>query len=181
MCDNISSGETAPPVSPLGYGALAQLARAPALQAGGQEFESLMLHHSGIVLKFRRFGDFLLIVIMFIVRDMIYAMRDSENFAIVIFLCAVPYLIFSIIGILIICLDRFISSRKTHTSKKGSQINKSRSTTDFPTSSANKETDMPSERSSKLSSNNVELDKEIRHVMEIIGVAEPADSMSIID
>ena len=26
-------------------GALAQLARAPALQAGRQEFESLMLHH----------------------------------------------------------------------------------------------------------------------------------------
>ena len=27
-------------------GALAQLARAPALQAGGQEFESLMLHQT---------------------------------------------------------------------------------------------------------------------------------------
>lgn len=26
------------------YGVLAQLARAPALQAGGQEFESLILH-----------------------------------------------------------------------------------------------------------------------------------------
>ena len=28
-------------------GALAQLARAPALQAGGPGFESLMLHHEG--------------------------------------------------------------------------------------------------------------------------------------
>ena len=27
------------------YGAVAQLARAPALQAGGQEFDSLYLHH----------------------------------------------------------------------------------------------------------------------------------------
>ena len=29
------------------YGGLAQLARAPALQAGGQRFESVILHHSG--------------------------------------------------------------------------------------------------------------------------------------
>ena len=29
------------------YGALAQLARAPALQAGGPGFESLTLHHTG--------------------------------------------------------------------------------------------------------------------------------------
>ena len=29
----------------MAYGALAQLARAPALQAGGPGFESLMLHH----------------------------------------------------------------------------------------------------------------------------------------
>ena len=28
----------------LGYGGLAQLARAPALQAGGQRFESVILH-----------------------------------------------------------------------------------------------------------------------------------------
>ena len=28
-------------------GGLAQLARAPALQAGGQRFESVILHHSG--------------------------------------------------------------------------------------------------------------------------------------
>ena len=28
------------------YGGLAQLARAPALQAGGQRFESVILHHS---------------------------------------------------------------------------------------------------------------------------------------
>lgn len=118
---------------------------------------------------------------MFIVRDMMYVMRDSENFAIVIFLCVVPYLIFSIIGILIICLDRFISSRKTYTSKKNSQINISRSKTDSSTSSANKKADMFGERNSKLSSNNIELDKEIRHVMKIIGVAEPVDSMSIID
>ena len=43
-------GISAPPRIPycyyggLQFGALAQLARAPALQAGGQEFESLMLH-----------------------------------------------------------------------------------------------------------------------------------------
>ena len=180
-CDSISSGETAPPVSPLGYGALAQLARAPALQAGGQEFESLMLHHSGIVLKFRRFGDFLLIVMIFILRGMMYVMRDSENLAIALFFCIVPYLIFSLIGVLIFWLDHFISSRKANTNKKNSQINKYRSTTDYPTSRANKETDMSGGRNSKLSSNNVELDKEIKHVMKIIGVAEPADSMSIID
>ena len=29
------------------YGGLAQLARAPALQAGGQRFESVILHYSG--------------------------------------------------------------------------------------------------------------------------------------
>ena len=28
------------------YGGLAQLARAPALQAGGQRFESVILHHA---------------------------------------------------------------------------------------------------------------------------------------
>ena len=42
----------------LEFGALAQLARAPALQAGGQEFESLMLHQDCLI---RRFGRFLLI------------------------------------------------------------------------------------------------------------------------
>ena len=31
--------------SALSYGGLAQLARAPALQAGGQRFESVILHH----------------------------------------------------------------------------------------------------------------------------------------
>ena len=31
----------------LRFGGLAQLARAPALQAGGQRFESVILHHSG--------------------------------------------------------------------------------------------------------------------------------------
>ena len=30
----------------LNYGGLAQLARAPALQAGGQRFESVILHHA---------------------------------------------------------------------------------------------------------------------------------------
>ena len=30
------------------YGAVAQLARAPALQAGGQEFDSPQLHHTNI-------------------------------------------------------------------------------------------------------------------------------------
>ena len=42
------SGEAdRPPDLPLfSDGALAQLARAPALQAGGQEFESLMLHQT---------------------------------------------------------------------------------------------------------------------------------------
>ena len=46
-------GISAPPLIPLLLlkgclqdGALAQLARAPALQAGGQEFESLMLHQT---------------------------------------------------------------------------------------------------------------------------------------
>ncbi len=32
------------------YGAVAQLARAPALQAGGQEFDSPQLHHTNIKL-----------------------------------------------------------------------------------------------------------------------------------
>ena len=32
----------------LNYGAVAQLARAPALQAGGQGFDSLYLHHTNI-------------------------------------------------------------------------------------------------------------------------------------
>ena len=39
----------------LQFGALAQLARAPALQAGGQEFESLMLHHFSIKSSLRSF------------------------------------------------------------------------------------------------------------------------------
>ena len=30
------------------YGAVAQLARAPALQAGGQEFDSPQLHHANL-------------------------------------------------------------------------------------------------------------------------------------
>ena len=30
------------------YGAVAQLARAPALQAGGQEFDSPQLHHADL-------------------------------------------------------------------------------------------------------------------------------------
>ena len=32
----------------LWYGAVAQLARAPALQAGGQEFDSPQLHHANL-------------------------------------------------------------------------------------------------------------------------------------
>ncbi len=32
------------------YGAVAQLARAPALQAGGQEFDSPQLHHANLTL-----------------------------------------------------------------------------------------------------------------------------------
>ena len=39
----------------LQFGALAQLARAPALQAGGQEFESLMLHQDCSIRRFGRF------------------------------------------------------------------------------------------------------------------------------
>ena len=34
--------------SALFYGGLAQLARAPALQAGGQRFESVILHYSDV-------------------------------------------------------------------------------------------------------------------------------------
>ena len=34
-----------------GYGGLAQLARAPALHAGGQRFESVILHFRGILSK----------------------------------------------------------------------------------------------------------------------------------
>ncbi len=46
----INTEQNRPPgFVPLCYGALAQLARAPALQAGGQEFESLMLHHTRIL------------------------------------------------------------------------------------------------------------------------------------
>ena len=33
------------------YGGVAQLARAPALQAGGQEFDSLHLHHLELEVK----------------------------------------------------------------------------------------------------------------------------------
>ena len=33
------------------YGAVAQLARAPALQAGGQEFDSPQLHHRLAIIK----------------------------------------------------------------------------------------------------------------------------------
>ena len=54
--DNIRSVESAPPLSTPYFGALAQLIRAPALQAGGRGFESLTLHHFYL----RRFGDFLL-------------------------------------------------------------------------------------------------------------------------
>ena len=42
--------DVSPPPSdfmPLSLGGLAQLARAPALQAGGQRFESVILHYSG--------------------------------------------------------------------------------------------------------------------------------------
>ena len=35
-------------------GGLAQLARAPALQAGGQRFESVILHHSGDMKRVHR-------------------------------------------------------------------------------------------------------------------------------
>ena len=51
------SGEAdRPPDLPLfSDGALAQLARAPALQAGGQEFESLMLHQDCSIRRFGRF------------------------------------------------------------------------------------------------------------------------------
>lgn len=42
LCETFGWPSTAPHAK---CGALAQLARAPALQAGGQEFESLMLHH----------------------------------------------------------------------------------------------------------------------------------------
>ena len=38
------------------FGGLAQLARAPALQAGGQRFESVILHHSGNFLDRRLQG-----------------------------------------------------------------------------------------------------------------------------
>ena len=34
------------------YGGLAQLARAPALQAGGQRFESVILHFVGLLSRF---------------------------------------------------------------------------------------------------------------------------------
>ena len=46
-------------------GALAQLARAPALQAGGQEFESLMLHH----IRNRQCGRFFVFAIIFYVAN----------------------------------------------------------------------------------------------------------------
>ena len=36
------------------YGGVAQLARAPALQAGGQEFDSLYLHHNGLIAQLVR-------------------------------------------------------------------------------------------------------------------------------
>lgn len=60
LCYNLV-GISAPPLIPycyyggLQFGALAQLARAPALQAGGQEFESLMLHQDCSIRRFGRF------------------------------------------------------------------------------------------------------------------------------
>ena len=42
------------------HGGLAQLARAPALQAGGQRFESVILHLSVGILVFSRFRCFVL-------------------------------------------------------------------------------------------------------------------------
>ena len=40
----------------LKYGGVAQLARAPALQAGGQEFDSLCLHHNNYLLIVAHFS-----------------------------------------------------------------------------------------------------------------------------
>ena len=42
----------------ISYGDIAQLARAPALQAGGQEFDSLYLHHYKIFKKILFFCEF---------------------------------------------------------------------------------------------------------------------------
>ena len=42
-----SSSLPGTPISLKNNGGLAQLARAPALQAGGQRFESVILHYSG--------------------------------------------------------------------------------------------------------------------------------------
>ena len=39
--------------NPFRYGGLAQLARAPALQAGGQRFESVILHNEDLKRDFR--------------------------------------------------------------------------------------------------------------------------------
>lgn len=58
FCDNIGVGRKRPPAFFLYVcGALAQLIRAPALQAGGRGFESLTLHHFLLsTKKNRRFG-----------------------------------------------------------------------------------------------------------------------------
>ena len=44
--DNVEVGSSSLPETTNEKGELAQLARAPALHAGGQEFESLYLHHT---------------------------------------------------------------------------------------------------------------------------------------
>ena len=49
ICDNIMTDKPPPRFVLYDIGALAQLARAPALQAGGQEFESLMLHQNIVI------------------------------------------------------------------------------------------------------------------------------------
>ena len=39
------------------YGAVAQLARAPALQAGGQEFDSPQLHHTDLNISMKTYAS----------------------------------------------------------------------------------------------------------------------------
>ena len=41
-------------IKPKLYGAVAQLARAPALQAGGQEFDSPQLHHADLFILYNQ-------------------------------------------------------------------------------------------------------------------------------
>ena len=61
-------------------GGLAQLARAPALQAGGQRFESVILHHPGEGERSNRVRNIILHSILFTLHsESIFDMLDKQD------------------------------------------------------------------------------------------------------